>query len=96
MKWIVVFLLPLAAFAESRQDQYLKQCQGAFEFIIAKRQPDKLNEARQLGRDSCPDMAKTMAANGDVKMNACMDVIYMLSDGAPLADRKQMAAVYCF
>lgn len=95
MKCLVLFLLPLTAFANSTEE-YTQACQSSFERIITKRQPDKAEDARQLGLEFCPDMAKHMVSDGNVKLNACMDVIYHLSNGAPLADRKQMAAVYCF
>lgn len=105
MKYLVLFLFPLIALADSKQEQYVASCEASFQRIISQRQPDKTEVAKKLAKDSCADMKSHLDQQNkwntvtNPKLDACSDAIYMMADEKLKNDRKareKMTLAYCF
>lgn len=90
-----------SASAQSKQSQYVKSCEASFYKIITSRQPEKAKEAKEIGKESCADMAKNLTAKNswpsidDPRMDACSDVVFMMSNGDQ-DFRNKLIGQYCF
>jgi hypothetical protein len=102
MKWIVIFLIPLSCLAGSKQDDYVSSCEASFQRLILAQHPSKKDEAKEVAKESCRDMAKNLtdrnkwASVSNPKLEACSDAIYMLFDGADSKSREKIIARFCF